>query len=325
MEGTSAGRAATHARDCHPLRCRQLVCVGDIHGNLAELRALWEALETELGREALDAAAIVFLGDYCDRGPDTALVLDWLVSLQKERREGSHLGPATFLAGNHDFGMAAFLGCLPEVAAEFDLDSTRPAKYTKGFFPHPVPGGMHYQGRRWGGSDIFEAESTFRSYGVEWPEDSCTVPAHRTALNAAVPEEHKEFLRNLRWVHEFELAEAGGDVQRVLCVHAGLRAEKDLDAQLRALRHRDLTDPICWDGPCGERLTPLCGRGDVLDGHPALAPKVSKCLQLHNGTTVPDLRGQREQQDAIFFGGGKRDLFIFCSLPLSLCRSLCVC
>jgi hypothetical protein len=48
--------------------------------------ALWQALEADLGRDELDAAAIVFLGDYCDRGPHTSQVLDWLVDLQVHAR-----------------------------------------------------------------------------------------------------------------------------------------------------------------------------------------------------------------------------------------------
>jgi len=44
--------------------------------------ALWQALQADLGCEELDAASVVFLGDYCDRGPHTAKVLDWLVDLQ---------------------------------------------------------------------------------------------------------------------------------------------------------------------------------------------------------------------------------------------------
>jgi len=78
--------------------------------------------------------------------------------------------PVHCLAGNHDFGMAAFLGCLPP--NELDLDATKRPEYTtdlanpKGFWPHPVEGGMHYQGRRWAEGLVFPSVPTFRSYGV---------------------------------------------------------------------------------------------------------------------------------------------------------------
>jgi len=59
-----------------------------------KLSALWQALEADLGRDELDAAAIVFLGDYCDRGPHTSKVLDWLVDLQVVRRQASSSHPS---------------------------------------------------------------------------------------------------------------------------------------------------------------------------------------------------------------------------------------
>ena len=59
----------------------RIVCIGDLHGNITELRSLWHALENKLGTE-LEPATVVFLGDYCDRGPDTKRVIDWLIDLR---------------------------------------------------------------------------------------------------------------------------------------------------------------------------------------------------------------------------------------------------
>jgi hypothetical protein len=65
------------------------------------------------------------------------------------------------------------------------------------------------KGRRWGGrikiafnavkgvfyqGSIYDAEPTFTSYGVAHGD--------RAGLLAAMPESHREFLRNLVWVHE---------------------------------------------------------------------------------------------------------------------------
>jgi hypothetical protein len=90
---------------------RKLIMVGDLHGNLTETKVLWEALGSRVGQDELDRALIVFLGDYCDRGPDTRGVIDWLIALRRSREA---VGAEThFIAGNHDLSMAAFLGCLP--------------------------------------------------------------------------------------------------------------------------------------------------------------------------------------------------------------------
>ena len=52
---------------CAPATTGRAVCFSDVHGNIEELRALWEHVRTDLGREA-ETATLVFLGDYCDRG-----------------------------------------------------------------------------------------------------------------------------------------------------------------------------------------------------------------------------------------------------------------
>ncbi|SON57999.1 Serine/threonine-protein phosphatase 2 [Hartmannibacter diazotrophicus] len=76
--------------------------VGDIHGCLGELKALEEII-------AADAAAsvgpviVVYLGDYVDRGPDSAGVIEYLLS---PPREGLS---RFFLQGNHEVMMLNYL------------------------------------------------------------------------------------------------------------------------------------------------------------------------------------------------------------------------
>jgi len=61
--------------------------IGDIHGCLGPLRRLVERLPAE--------KPLVFLGDYVDRGPDSAAVLRYLQNLARER-------PCRLLKGNHE-------------------------------------------------------------------------------------------------------------------------------------------------------------------------------------------------------------------------------
>jgi len=63
------------------------IAIGDIHGNLKALKELVEKLPED--------KQLVFLGDYIDRGPDSAGVVDFLIDLSKKR-------DCIFLSGNHE-------------------------------------------------------------------------------------------------------------------------------------------------------------------------------------------------------------------------------
>jgi Calcineurin-like phosphoesterase len=74
----------------------ELALVGDVHGNLGALQGLWEALVRR------DVPHVIFLGDYINKGPQSADVLQELISFVQA-------GRATLLAGNHE---AALLDAL---------------------------------------------------------------------------------------------------------------------------------------------------------------------------------------------------------------------
>ena len=76
----------------------RIIAVGDIHGCSAALAALVRAIELT----PLDA--LVFLGDYIDRGPDSRGVLDQVIALQ----ERCTVVP---LLGNHEDPLHFFFGC----------------------------------------------------------------------------------------------------------------------------------------------------------------------------------------------------------------------
>lgn len=66
-----------------------LAFVGDVHGNLRALTGIWRALRQH------DVQHVVFLGDYINKGPDSAGVLGELLLLLAT-------GRVTVLAGNHE-------------------------------------------------------------------------------------------------------------------------------------------------------------------------------------------------------------------------------
>ena len=74
--------------------------IGDIHGCVEELRRLIEALPLR------DGDSVVFLGDYIDRGPDSAAVVAYLISL-RQQSDGIEW---VFLKGNHEDMFLSYLG-----------------------------------------------------------------------------------------------------------------------------------------------------------------------------------------------------------------------
>lgn len=59
-----------------------IICVGDLHGHVTRAKRLWQNLRARVGAEAFETCTVIFLGDYCDRGPDAKGLIDWLISLK---------------------------------------------------------------------------------------------------------------------------------------------------------------------------------------------------------------------------------------------------
>ncbi|XP_020106857.1 uncharacterized protein LOC109723057 [Ananas comosus] len=243
---------------------RTVICIGDIHGLFSKLRRLWANLEAAVGGAAFETALVVFLGDYCDRGPETREVLEFLVSLPARYPRQRHV----YLCGNHDLAFAAFVGALPPPPDGSPFSATWEeyvaSEAHEGWFTGEGYEAMHVQGRRWGGSirerfnpkknmpykgSIYDAAPTFESYGV---------PHGSAELAKAVPDDHKKFLHDLVWVHEEENVPVDTDEGRICCkliaVHAGLLKSKGVDERLKLLRARDTRLP---------KVQELSGRQDV--------------------------------------------------------------
>jgi serine/threonine protein phosphatase 1 len=74
-----------------------LYAIGDIHGELGKLERLLDLLSPT------SSDRLVFLGDYVDRGPESAGVVSRLIQLGREVS-------CTFLLGNHESMFLDFLG-----------------------------------------------------------------------------------------------------------------------------------------------------------------------------------------------------------------------
>lgn len=161
MFGAIKGWAQGQKGVSNPQIDRLTYAIGDIHGRRDLLRRLLDRIEDD--RDGA-FAEYIFLGDYVDRGDDSAGVLSDLILLATRPDL-----QATFLKGNHEAAMLDFLGD-PALGPEWV---------------------------RYGGAE------TLASYGVRPPAGSSAEGLDswtncRDALAARVLPAHKRFLENLR-------------------------------------------------------------------------------------------------------------------------------
>jgi serine/threonine protein phosphatase 1 len=144
-----------------------VIAIGDLHGLRDELERLVERLEI---LPEWPESALVFLGDFVDRGPDVRGTIDLVLELLRRPAGGSAV------MGNHDLALVR--------AARLDGGPCSPY-WTE-----------RYRSR-------YDHDETFKSYlrrtAKTWGEDWET---DLDALREAMPDEHKVFLGSLPWVVE---------------------------------------------------------------------------------------------------------------------------
>ncbi|RYG98219.1 MAG: serine/threonine protein phosphatase [Alphaproteobacteria bacterium] len=156
--------------------------IGDIHGCADLLELMLERIELMERPAKQRKPKLIFLGDYVDRGPDSRRVLELLSSNRLDAFE------CIFLLGNHDAAMLSFLNYEPQSEA---------------WLSH-------------GGLD------TLISYGVAPPPvgaPQLLVHRAQAEFDRAVPDEHKQFLKQLRLIYisgEYLFVHAGMDPTRCL-------------------------------------------------------------------------------------------------------------
>jgi serine/threonine protein phosphatase 1 len=135
----------------------RLYAIGDVHGRNDLLARLADHIELDLAHRPVGRAITVFLGDYVDRGPDSAGVIDRLA-------RGDFPTEIIALRGNHEATMLAFLRD-----------------------PKALDGWRHYGAVETLASYGVDVRETLRGRGFE---DA------RAALWAALPDHHLDFLQN---------------------------------------------------------------------------------------------------------------------------------
>ncbi len=142
----------------------RLYAIGDVHGRLDLLRAAHGRIAADITRRPCRAFRVIHLGDYIDRGPDSAGVVSHLIEVCRD-------GDGVCLAGNHDLLAPSFLRN-PGESADFWLT--------------------------WGG------DATLRSYGVDVDAPELAGKPWREVrdvFEAALPESHARFFDTLKF-HE---------------------------------------------------------------------------------------------------------------------------
>ncbi|MEM9229585.1 MAG: metallophosphoesterase family protein [Pseudomonadota bacterium] len=167
----------------------RVYAIGDIHGCLAEFAEVIARVRTDLENHPHPQPLLVLIGDYIDRGPDSRGVMDALITLEQAAL------PTVFLIGNHDAMLLDYLSDPVEWASQ---------KY---HWFHAALGG----------------DKTVASYGVA-DADPYDPAAVQSAIRAAVPDTHREFLERAT------LYKVVGDY---LFVHAGIRPGIPLEDQVR--------------------------------------------------------------------------------------------
>ena len=135
---------------------KRLYAIGDVHGRLDLIDVLLGRIEDDITDRPVETAAVVFLGDLIDRGPDSAGVVERLQNLR-------HFPAKTlFLLGNHEEFLLRALAGEPGVAHD------------------------------WLG---FGGDACAESYGIA-PSTLQAMDEQRIAavLRAAIPAAHVEFL-----------------------------------------------------------------------------------------------------------------------------------
>jgi serine/threonine protein phosphatase 1 len=157
-----------------------IYAVGDIHGRLDLLDQIEAAIANDMTTSGTRSPLICYLGDYIDRGPHSAQVIDRLCSYEGDgvRR--------LFLKGNHEDRMIDFLA-------------------------DPIANGPAWM--KFGGREALE------SYGLTIPVELADIDWNdlRDQLEAVLPDRHRNFLSALllgvRW-RGYLLVHAGLDPER---------------------------------------------------------------------------------------------------------------
>jgi serine/threonine protein phosphatase 1 len=233
---------------------QRTIAVGDIHGDFAQLTTLYGRLPALDGEDTL-----VFLGDYLDRGPDSARVVEFVRTMP-----GRTPARVVALRGSHEdawlrvrregwieFVLPVGNGCLASLRA-----------FTGGRPPGPEEFGSLEE------LQAMERASFFPEDVIAWMESlpSHYEDAHAIYVHAGLAE------RDGRWLHPSEMTDTGPllwqrsrkffESYRGKRVVFGHTATEYLPQELSCYTPNDAKDAFLGDNLVG--IDTGCGRGGFL-------------------------------------------------------------
>jgi serine/threonine protein phosphatase 1 len=137
----------------------RIYAFGDIHGRSDLLKEMFTVIDADIAKNPVSRPIEVFLGDYVDRGPDSAHTLDLLL-------ERSLYSETVFLKGNHE---AFFLEVLHDPTKLEDW-------------------------RQFGGLQTLMSYGIQPTFNPDTAEQSDLI----RALNEVMPSDHLKFLQSLQ-------------------------------------------------------------------------------------------------------------------------------
>ena len=187
----------------------QVYAIGDIHGYRRILARMHDAIAADVAATNPQQVHVVYIGDYVDRGIDSAGVIEDLAALARTQDGWRR----TFIKGNHEQAMLDFMTS--------DLNEAALLWF------------------RWGGAH------TLASYGVAIdPEQEAFLPAEieraRADFRKRVPRAHGEFLQGLA---------DSVDIGDYFFTHAGVDPKLPLAAQKPSVMRVMREPFLSWGKP----------------------------------------------------------------------------
>lgn len=92
---------------------QRVYAIGDVHGCMDRLMALHEMIADDISARPIEHVTLIHLGDYVDRGSDSAQVIDWLTNQPPVPADAF-----VNLMGNHEHMMLSALAGVDKDAAD---------------------------------------------------------------------------------------------------------------------------------------------------------------------------------------------------------------